>query len=100
MNCALVGCGRIAVNHIKAIINNGLNLVAVCDLIPENMNILLKKSGYEKKVYRYIDYRQLLKIHPTLDFVSIATDSGVHAEIALFFINSGINVIIEKPMAM
>ncbi|MFR2716601.1 MAG: Gfo/Idh/MocA family oxidoreductase [Anaerococcus obesiensis] len=35
-----------------------------------------------------------------LDFVSIATESGIHAEIALYCIENGINVIIEKPMAM
>ena len=32
MKYALIGCGRIAVNHIKAVVNNGLDLVAVCDL--------------------------------------------------------------------
>ena len=32
MKYALVGCGRIAVNHIKAFRNNGLELVALCDL--------------------------------------------------------------------
>lgn len=35
-----------------------------------------------------------------LDLVSIATDSGKHAEIALYCIEHGINIIIEKPMAM
>ena len=38
------------------------------------------------------------EIKPTL--VSIATESGPHAEIALYCIDKGINVIIEKPMAM
>ena len=31
MKYALIGCGRIAVNHIKAALNNKLNIVAVCD---------------------------------------------------------------------
>ena len=35
-----------------------------------------------------------------LELVSIATESGLHAEIALYCIDHGINVIIEKPMAM
>ena len=34
------------------------------------------------------------------DLVSIATESGIHAEIALFCIDHGVHVIIEKPMAM
>ena len=32
MKYALIGCGRIATNHIKAVQNNGLELVAVCDI--------------------------------------------------------------------
>ena len=35
-----------------------------------------------------------------LDLVGIATESGIHAEIALYCIEHNINVIIEKPMAM
>ena len=34
------------------------------------------------------------------ELVSIATESGIHAEIALHCIKHGVNVIIEKPMAM
>ena len=37
MKYALIGCGRIAVNHIKAALNNELEIVAVCDLLPEAM---------------------------------------------------------------
>lgn len=36
----------------------------------------------------------------SLELISIATESGIHAEIALYCIEHGINVIIEKPMAM
>ena len=43
MNYALIGCGRIAVNHIKAALNNKLNIVAVCDVLPEKMEELLAK---------------------------------------------------------
>ena len=35
-----------------------------------------------------------------IELVGIATESGIHAEIALFCIDKGVNVIIEKPMAM
>ena len=43
MKYALIGCGRIAVNHIKAVLNNQLELVAVCDILPEKMEALLAK---------------------------------------------------------
>lgn len=100
MNYALIGCGRIAVNHIKAVLNNNLNLVAVCDLVPSHIDLLFEKTGYEGDPDRYQDFRLMLDEHPELELVAIATDSGVHAEIALACIDRGIHVIVEKPMAM
>ena len=102
MNYALIGCGRIAVNHIKAALNNRLNIVAVCDVLPEKMETLLAKYDLQdnKTIARYTDYKQMLFEHPEIRLVSIATESGIHAEIALCCIDRGINVIIEKPMAM
>lgn len=101
MKYALIGCGRIAVNHIKAALNNHLDICAVCDVKPEAMELLLAKYGLEKdaSIRRYTDYRELLAAEkPAL--ASIATESGLHAEIALACIDAGVNVIIEKPMAM
>ena len=43
MKYALIGCGRIATNHILAVTNNKLELAAVCDVCPEHMENLLKK---------------------------------------------------------
>ena len=100
MNYALIGCGRIAVNHIKAVLNNNLNLVAVCDLVPSHIDLLFEKTGYEGNPDRYQDFRLMLDEHPELELVAIATDSGVHAEIALACMDRGIHVIVEKPMAM
>ena len=37
MKYALIGCGRIATNHVKAVVNNGLEFVAACDIMPENI---------------------------------------------------------------
>lgn len=101
MNYALIGCGRIATNHIKAAVNNKLNIVAVCDILPEKMETLLAKHGLEKdtSIKRYTDYKQMLAEND-ITLASIATESGSHAEIALHCIDNGVNVIIEKPMAM
>ncbi len=102
MKYALIGCGRIATNHIKAVINNNLELVAVCDIEPNNMESLLEKHNLhnDTSIKRYVDYKEMIKSHPELELIAIATSSGVHAEIALFCIDNGVNVIIEKPMAM
>lgn len=102
MKYALIGCGRIAINHIKAVINNQLELLAVCDVLPNKMEELLSKQGLaeNKEILRYTDYRQMIAEHPEIQLISIATESGSHAEIALYCIDQGINLIIEKPMAM
>ena len=101
MKYALIGCGRIATNHIKAVLNNHLEFAAVCDTVPEQMEALLAKHGLEKdsSIARYTDYKKMIEeVQPTL--VGIATESGVHAEIAMFCIDHGVNCIIEKPIAM
>ncbi|MEG3029704.1 MAG: Gfo/Idh/MocA family oxidoreductase [Oscillospiraceae bacterium] len=101
MKYALIGCGRIATNHIKAATDNSLELVAVCDIVPSHMESLLAKHSLEKDVSikRYADYKEMLAMEkPTL--VGIATESGKHAQIALDCLDAGANVIIEKPMAM
>lgn len=102
MKYALIGCGRIATNHIKAAINNKLDIVAVCDVVPDHIESLLAKHNLEgdKSIKRYTDYKKMLEENSDIELVAIATESGIHAEIALYTIDKGINVIIEKPMAM
>lgn len=101
MKYALIGCGRISTNHVKAVINNKLEFAAVCDIVPEHMEAVLEKNGLQNdsSIKRYTDYKRMIEeIRPEL--VGIATESGIHAEIALYCIDHGIHVIIEKPMAM
>ena len=101
MKYALIGCGRISTNHIKAALNNELEIVAVCDILSEKMEAILEKHELQgnENIHRYTDYTEMIaKESPEL--VSVATESGIHAEIALYCINKGINVIIEKPIAM
>lgn len=102
MKYALIGCGRISTNHIKAALNNNLEIVAVCDIVPENMeNVLAKHELHnDSTIQRYTDYKKMIEEHNDIQLVSIATESGSHAEIAIYCIENDINVIIEKPMAM
>ena len=102
MKYALIGCGRISTNHIKAAVANKLEIVAVCDVLPERMQEVLAKHGLENDatIARYTDYKEMIAEHPEIKLISIATESGLHAQIALYCIDHGINVIIEKPMAM
>ena len=101
MKYALIGCGRISTNHVKAVLNNKLEFVAVCDIIPEHMEEVLAKHNLQNdfSIKRYTDYKKMIEENE-INLVGIATESGTHAEIALYCIDHGINVIIEKPMAM
>lgn len=99
MKYALIGCGRISPNHIAAAKANKLDIVSVCDLLPENMEDKILKFELSKRVKRYTDYREMLEQEKP-ELVAIATESGKHAKIALDCIEAGCNLIIEKPIAL
>ena len=42
MKYALIGCGRISTNHVKAVVNNKLEFVAACDVVPEHIEMFLQ----------------------------------------------------------
>ena len=98
MKYALIGCGRISPNHIEAARNNGLEFVAMCDILPDVMKEKAKRFELEG-VRQYTDYHEMLAQEKP-ELVAIATESGKHAAIALDCIAAGCNVIIEKPIAL
>lgn len=99
MRYALIGCGRVSGNHIKAAQLNDIEIVALCDLVPEKAKALIEKYSLKSDTPIYTDYKEMLKsIKP--DFVGIATESGTHAEIAIYCAEQKTNFIVEKPLAM
>ncbi|MDE6991897.1 MAG: Gfo/Idh/MocA family oxidoreductase [Lachnospiraceae bacterium] len=99
MKYALIGCGRISPNHIVAAKNNELEIVAICDTDPTCMEDKALKFRLGAGTRRYRDYKELVQEEKP-DLVAICTESGKHAEIALFCIENGCNCIIEKPIAL
>lgn len=99
MKYTLIGCGRISPNHIAAAKANHLEIIALCDVEEKNIHDKMIKFNLPDTIKSYTDYREMLeKERPEL--VAIATESGKHAQIALDCINSGCNLIIEKPIAL
>ncbi|MCI8269459.1 MAG: Gfo/Idh/MocA family oxidoreductase [Lachnospiraceae bacterium] len=98
MKYALIGCGRISPNHIVAAQKNDLEIVAICDIVPENMQDKAEKFGLEN-VRQYTDYQELLAVEKP-ELAAICTESGKHAEVAIDCIKAGCHVIIEKPIAL
>ncbi|MGI6739084.1 MAG: Gfo/Idh/MocA family protein [Christensenellales bacterium] len=99
MRYALIGCGRISPNHFEAAKNNGLDIVAISDIVEDRMHEKKENLKLSDDVKFFINYKQLLE-QTKPDLVAICTESGKHAQIALDCIDAGCNVIIEKPMAM
>lgn len=99
MKYALIGCGRISMNHIAAAKNNKLEIVALCDLIDKNMQDKVKKFSLPSNIRCYCDYIEMIE-KELPELVAIATESGEHAKIAKYCIMHGCNVIIEKPIAL
>ncbi len=99
MRYALIGCGRISPNHVAAAKNNNLEFVGLSDIVPENAVDKIKKFELDENTPVYTDYHDLLK-KENPELVSIATESGKHAEIALDCLEAGCNLIIEKPLAL
>lgn len=100
---ALIGCGRISPNHIAAAANNAdtAELVCVCDPDLERAN--KDADDYESRTGTrpavYADYKKALS-ELSVDACAIATESGYHAEIALYCIGQKKHVLVEKPMAL
>jgi UDP-N-acetyl-2-amino-2-deoxyglucuronate dehydrogenase len=96
---ALIGCGRISPNHIAAAIENELEIVALCDIVPENIEDKIINFNLPESTPLYTDYKELLEKEKP-DLVAICTESGKHSQIALDCIEAGCNLIIEKPIAL
>lgn len=92
----LVGCGRIAKNHLESIkAIPQASLVAICDNNPAALNHGIDKYGG----LGYQSYQDMLA-NPYIDVVNICTPSGLHASMAIAAMEAGKHVLVEKPMAM
>jgi UDP-N-acetyl-2-amino-2-deoxyglucuronate dehydrogenase len=96
INIALVGCGRIAKNHLQAIEQHKdrLNLTAVCDIDTTALEAATKQYDVDG----YNNLAEMLK-HANADIVSLCTPSGLHPTQAISIAQSGRHVLSEKPMA-
>jgi UDP-N-acetyl-2-amino-2-deoxyglucuronate dehydrogenase len=93
---ALVGCGRIAQNHMAALAQHGNRaaLVDICDINPDALAAAAAKSG----AVPHADLGTLLD-NTSADVVVLATPSGLHSSQAIEIARTGRHVMTEKPMA-
>ncbi len=98
INVAIIGVGAIAPSHIKAYqeFPERVNIVALCDIYPEKAEAGAEKFDLDVDIYD--DHQDLLE-RTDIDLVSVCTPPYTHAEISINFLNVGMNVVCEKPMA-
>lgn len=74
----------------------GADVIAICSAHREKAEAAAKEFGI---LHACTDYRELLKLEE-LDLVSIVTPPHLHHPMALAAIEAGVQVLLEKPMAL
>jgi len=88
---AVIGVGSMGQNHAR-IYNDLSNLVAVVD--PDEK--LGKEVAKKYSTTYFSNYEDILD---KVDAVSIAVPTTMHREVAESFASSGVNILVEKPLA-
>jgi predicted dehydrogenase len=97
MNVGLVGCGDISDCHMKAWSKiESARVTAVCDIIEERATRVGQKWNVPSC---YTDLDTMIK-RENLHFLSICTPPNVHTDAACNALESGVNTVVEKPLAM
>ncbi|MCG6837370.1 Gfo/Idh/MocA family oxidoreductase (plasmid) [Fusobacterium vincentii] len=105
LNFVIIGCGRISHKIVDGIVNNKekAKLVGVSDIVFSKMDEIefeyQSKVNSKETIVKKENYKELLE-SVSVDVAIISTESGYHEEIGLYFLENGVNVIIEKPIAM
>src|SRR5690349_15330617 len=92
LRCAVIGVGYLGRFHAqKYKMLPNTELVAVCDVNADTCNAI----SQELDVPCHVDYREILN---KVDAVSIAATTNRHCEIAKACLQTGLHVLIEKPI--
>ncbi len=95
-NFAIIGCGHIGQRHVQRINENPLGrIIGVYD---NDLEILANFSKLNN-LHAYSSLQDLLA-DSNIDVVNICTPNGTHADLAIKVLESGKNVVVEKPMAI
>lgn len=94
LKVGILGCGRMADNHVQAIKAATGELVAVADVNIESARRLAKRCGIQNA---YGSLEEMLQAEQ-LDVLHIVTPPAEHYECAKAAIEHGVSVFIEKPV--
>ena len=93
-----IGAGRITTAHLNALkeLKDTFLPVAVADPVEENAMYIASEFGLS---HTYMDYKDMLN-KEKIDLVVIAAPNGLHYKISRDVLEKGINVLVEKPLAL
>ena len=102
LRVAIIGCGWIAGGHMQSYLNMpDVEIVAGCDLIPGKAKAFMEKWGISNAKTDYASHKEMLddeSLH--LDAVSVCTYNRQHAAPAIYALEKGVNVLLEKPFTV
>ncbi len=95
----IIGTGWIADSHVEKYLQMpDVEIVAGADIIPDKATNFFKKHGVEG-VRCYNSHKELIDAGE-VDAVSICTYNATHAECAIYALEHGVHVLLEKPMCV
>ena len=102
LRIGIIGCGWIAGAHLDSYKKMpDVEIVAGCDLIPGKAAKFFKDGGVEGVKTDYASHKEMLDDESLqLDAVSICTYNRQHAEPAIYALNRGVHVMLEKPFTV
>ncbi|MDP2059717.1 MAG: Gfo/Idh/MocA family oxidoreductase, partial [Flavobacteriaceae bacterium] len=96
LNYALIGAGGMGTEDMNtALMHEGVNIVAVCDLY--SGRIEQAKKNYGSTLFTTDNYKDILR-RKDVDVVIIGTPDHWHKQISIDALNAGKHVYCEKPM--
>ena len=102
LRIGFIGCGWIAESHIKSFKKQpDVEIVAGCDLVPGKAKAFFEKFEVEGVKTDYKDHKEMLDDESLqLDAVTICTYNRQHAAPAIYALEKGMHVLLEKPFTV
>ena len=101
LKVGIIGTGWIAEAHMIAYSYcPDAEVVAAADLIPGKAEAFFDDRCIDRDNVRFYPSHKELLDNEELDAVSICTYNATHAECAIYALNKGVNVMLEKPMCV
>lgn len=97
MRVGIIGLGAISPLHIRAILNRGQKITAICDVDAARCKKINDEFNFGAK--EYSDYNQMID-SGEVDVVHVCTPHYLHAEIICTALGANIHVLCEKPLAI